>query len=126
MGKTFIIEVEVPAGLMEGDKFKVEVEMPERTKKTRGVLAGISVAEMTDDQLKRELINANSVLYKAKQRGASAEVIAANEARVEAVKAERDRRGLNTPKPAAVKVTPIVETPAETGVYADEQAATEI
>ena len=44
---------------------------------------------MTDEQLKREIINANSVLYKAKQRGASEETIAANQARVDAAKAEK-------------------------------------
>ena len=66
-----------------------EVEMPEKVKKPRGQLAGIALEDMTDEQLKRELINANSVLYKAKQRGASEETIAANAARVEAAKAEK-------------------------------------
>lgn len=69
--------------------------------KNRGVLAGIAVSEMTDDQLKIELRNANSVLYKAKKRGADAELITKHEQRVETVKAEIAAR-----KPA-------VETPAE-------------
>ena len=69
-----------------------EVELPEKVKKPRGQLAGIALADMTDDQLKREIINANSVLYKAKQRGASEEVIAANQARVDAAKAEKAKR----------------------------------
>lgn len=69
-----------------------EVEAPKKEKKPRGQLAGIALADMTDEQLKRELINANSVLYKAKQRGASEEVIAANQARVDAAKAEKDKR----------------------------------
>ena len=69
-----------------------EVEAPVKERKPRGQLAGIALADMTDEQLKREIINASSVLYKAKQRGASDEIIAKNEARLEAAKAERDRR----------------------------------
>lgn len=69
-----------------------EVEAPAPVKKPRGQLAGIALADMTDEQLKREIINANSVLYKAKQRGASEEVIAANQARVDAAKAEKAKR----------------------------------
>ena len=78
----------------------------EQVKKPRGQLAGIALADMTDEQLKREIINANSVLYKAKQRGASDEVIAANQARVDAAKAEKAKR------------TPVVEetTPEADGV----------
>ena len=69
-----------------------EVEMPEKVKKPRGQLAGIALADMTDEQLKREIINASSVLYKAKQRGASEEVIKANQARLDAAKAEKANR----------------------------------
>lgn len=68
-----------------------EVEVPVTTKR-RGQLYGISLEEMTDEQLKREIINANSVLYKAQKRGASEEVIAANQARVDAAKAEKAKR----------------------------------
>ena len=76
-----------------GETFEVE-----KVKKARGQLAGIALEDMTDEQLKREIINANSVLYKAKQRGAAEEVIAANQARVDAAKAEKAKR------------TPVVET----------------
>lgn len=75
-----------------------EVEMPEKVKKPRGQLAGIALADMTNEQLKREIINASSVLYKAKQRGASEEVINANQARLDAAKAEKASR------------TPVVDT----------------
>ena len=92
MSKKFEVEVTVPVGLMEGDKFIVEVEVPVAEKKPRGQLAGITLEEMTDEQLKREIINAGSVLYKAKQRNAPAETIAINEARLEAAKAEKTRR----------------------------------
>lgn len=64
----------------------------EKVKKPRGQLAGIALADMTDDQLKREIINASSVLYKSKQRGASEELIAANQARLDAAKAEKAAR----------------------------------
>lgn len=92
MAKTFEVEVTVPEGLKEGDKFTVTVEVPAKTKGARGQLAGIAIEDMTDEQLKREIINANSVLYKAKQRGASEETIAANQARVDAAKAEQAKR----------------------------------
>ena len=98
--KTFSIEVTVPEGLKEGDTFVVTVEAPEVPKQKRGMLAGVELAEMTDEQLKRELINAKSVLYKAVQRGASEETIAANQARVDAAIAEK-----NTRKPVAVEAT---------------------
>ena len=97
MSKTFDVEVTIPA-LPEGkkkwetgDTFTVTVEVPAADKK-RGQLFGISLEDMTDEQLKREIINANSVLYKAKQRGASEETIAANQARVDAAKAEKAKR----------------------------------
>lgn len=92
MAKTFEVEVTVPEGLKEGDVFKVQVEVPTPEKKPRGQLAGIALEDMTDEQLKREIINANSVLYKAKQRGASEETINANQARVDAAKAEQAKR----------------------------------
>jgi len=92
MGRKFTFEVTVPEGLQPGDKFQAEVELPTSPMSRRGQLAGLSLKEMTDDQLKREIINAKSVLYKAKKRGASEETIAKNEARVEAALAEKARR----------------------------------
>lgn len=119
----FTVEVVVPEGLSAGDTFTVEVETPKVEKKPRGQLAGIALEDMTDEQLKRELINANSVLYKAKQRGASEEVIAANQARVDAAKAEKAKR-----MPAVATATAVeaaLETDAAEGdtVYDGETAA---
>lgn len=94
-----------------------DVEVPVAEKKPRGQLAGIALEDMTDEQLKREIINANSVLYKAKQRGASEDVIAKNEARVAAAKAERDKR-----HPAPVVAD---ETAEDDGVYADGETDAE-
>lgn len=91
-----------------------EVEVP-AAEKRRGQLFGIALEDMTDEQLKREIINANSVLYKAKQRGASEETIAANQARVDAAKAEKAKRN-----PA-----PVEEAEADESVY-DESAAEEV
>ena len=92
MANVFEVEVTVPEGCKPGDTFKVQVEVPKAERKLRGQLAGIALADMTEEQLKREIINANSVLYKAIQRGAAAETIAANQARVDAAKAEKDTR----------------------------------
>ena len=123
IAKTFEVEVTVPEGMSACDKFTVEVEAPVAEKKPRGQLAGIALEDMTDEQLKRELINANSVLYKAKQRGASEETIAANQARVDAAKAEKAKRA-GTP---AESEAPNVEAAMEgnDGVY-DEGAAAEM
>ncbi len=82
------IEVMVPEGLVAGDTFQVEVEIEKKTGnkgQRRGQLTGIEIADMTLDQLKRAKINANSVLYKARQRGASDEIIAANQERYDAI-----------------------------------------
>lgn len=127
----FTVEVTVPEGLKAGDTFEVEVETPKPERKQRGQLAGIALEDMTDEQLKREIINANSVLYKAKQRGASEETIAVNQARVDAAKAEKAKR---TPAVAPADA-PAVEAaldgsateamPADEGVY-DESAAAEM
>lgn len=101
MPKTIEVEVTAPKNLKQGETFMVEVEIPATVKKPRGMLAGIALVDMTDEQLKRELINSNSVLYKAQQRGASEETIAANQARVDAAKAEKAKRA-----PVAVEATP--------------------
>jgi len=50
------------------------------------------VDQMTDEELSREIINASSVLYKAKQRNADAETIKANDERVTRAKAEKEKR----------------------------------
>ena len=117
MAKKFEVEVTVPEGLSAGDKFTIEVEAPVAEKKPRGQLAGIALEDMTDEQLKRALINANSVLYKAKQRGASEETIAANQARVDAANAEKAKRAGTKPAETA---------PVEGDVPADAETATEI
>lgn len=131
MAKTFEVEVTVPAGLKEGDVFKVQVEVPTVEKKPRGQLAGIPLEEMTDEQLKREIINANSVLYKAKQRGASDEIIEKNQARVEAAKAEQAKRrpvvatAVATEAPEVAAALDGEKAAEEDGVY-DEAAAEEM
>lgn len=126
MAKTFEVEVTVPEGLSAGDKFTIEVEAPVPEKKPRGQLAGIALEDMTDEQLKREIINANSVLYKAKQRGASEETIAANQARVDAAKAEKAKRAGTPAESDAPNVEAAMDGNATNeGVY-DEEAAAEM
>lgn len=116
MSKKFTVEVTVPEGMIEGDKFTIEVEAPAAVKGARGQLAGIALADMTDEQLKREIINANSVLYKAEQRGAAQETIDANKARVEAAKAEKTKR---TPEPVAVVAEGAEAAPIDAEVAAE-------
>lgn len=65
---------------------------PSKSGVRRGKLAGLTLEEMDDEQLKRELINSKSVLYKAEKRGASEETIAKNQARVDAATAEKEKR----------------------------------
>ena len=126
MAKKFEVEVTVPEGLSAGDKFTIEVEAPVAEKKPRGQLAGIALEDMTDEQLKRALINANSVLYKAKQRGASEETIAANQARVDAAKAEKAKRAGTPAESEAPNVEAAMEGATEgDGVY-DKDAAAEM
>ena len=117
MGKTFTVELTVPEGLVAGDVFTAEIEMPAKVRKPRGQLAGLTLEEMTDEQLKREIINAKSVLYKAKQRGASDETIAANQARVDAALAEKAKR--------APLVAQATEAPNVASIM-DEETADEI
>ncbi len=124
MAKTMTVEVEAPKNLRAGEKFTIEVELPTPVKKQRGQLAGIALVDMTDEQLKRELVNANSVLYKAKQRGASEETIAANQARVDAANAEKAKRaGTKTDESVAPNVESALEGEAES---TDAETATEI
>lgn len=96
-----------------GETYLVEVPVPE---KRRGQLYGIALADMTDDQLKREIINAGSVLYKAKQRGAAEDIIAKNQARLDAAKAEKARR-----HPVAEATEADAEN-ADESVYAETDA----
>jgi hypothetical protein len=118
--KKITLTVVAPKDLLKGEEFEYTYETTSATTKgTRGQLAGIALADMTDEQLKRELINANSVLYKAKQRGASAETVTANQTRVDAVKAEK---ALRTPEPTPVVPAAEGEVPAD-GENADGENA---
>lgn len=85
MSETITIDVTCPSC---GEEVSIERPAPQR----RGQLAGLSLEEMTDEQLKREITNAKSVLYKAQKREAGEETIAANQARVEAALAEKEKR----------------------------------
>lgn len=78
------VPVTVPEGFNPGDTFMIEVELPKGQGRQRNTKP---IEEMTRDELKREIINANSVLYKAKQREADPAVIEANEKRLAAAKA---------------------------------------
>jgi len=101
------------------------VEAPVAEKKSRGQLAGIALADMTDEQLKREIINSNSVLYKSKQRGAPEATVTANQARVDAAQAEKALRqpvatATATPNLAGEMATPADETGPENSELKNE------
>lgn len=66
-----------------------------------GTAAGIPLEEMTDDQLKIEYRNANSVAYKTKKAGRDATKA---EERLERCKAEMEKRGIQPTARAAAKV----------------------
>lgn len=100
-----------------------EVEAPKQVKTPRGCLAGIPLEEMTYEQLKREKINAGSVLYKAKKRNAPEETIAQNQERYDAVSAllAEKRAEMKAEKEAAKAAAKAEAAEAEV----EEDAATE-
>ena len=81
--KKLRVNVTVPEGYAPGDTFVIEVEVPSARGRQRTVKP---IDEMTQEELKREIINAGSVLYKAQKRGADEEIIERNKARLEAAK----------------------------------------
>lgn len=82
--KKLRVNVTVPEGFQPGDTFVIEVEVPSVRGRQR---VSKPIDEMSHEELKREIINAGSVLYKAQKRGADEEVIARNQARLDAAKA---------------------------------------
>lgn len=73
-----------------GETITFDYEVP-KSEGTRGIVAGIPLTEMTDDQLKIEYRNANSVFYKTKKAGRDA---SKSETRLNACKAEMEKRGI--------------------------------
>lgn len=82
--KKLRVNVTVPEGFNPGDTFMIEVEIPTRGRAQR---ENKPIEEMTKEELKREIINAGSVLYKATKRGADEEIIQKNQERLDAAKA---------------------------------------
>jgi hypothetical protein len=82
--KKLRVTVTVPEGFNPGDQFMIEVDVPQGQGRVRNTKA---IEEMTKEELKREIINANSVLYKAQKRGADQEIIDKNQQRLDAAKA---------------------------------------
>lgn len=120
--KKFEVEVTVPEGLSAGEVFKIVVEAPELPKRERGVLNGIALEDMTDEQLKREITNSKSVLYKATKREADQEVIDRAQARVDAAVAEKDKRAA-TAAPAGVPAGSVASVEED---VIDEETAEEM
>lgn len=87
MGKKFQIEIEVPHGLKAGDRFVVDVDVPAAPNVKKSRIVNVPLSQMTMEQLKREKINAKSVLSKAIRRDDNIAVIEATK-RVNRVAAE--------------------------------------
>lgn len=100
--KPRVIEVSFTADkdIAAGETVTFKYELPKSTG-IRGIVAGIPLAEMTDDQLKIEYRNANSVAYKTKKAGRDASKA---EERLAACKAEMEDRGIS---PTARAATPV-------------------
>lgn len=94
--KKLRVNVTVPEGFAPGDTFVIEVEVPAGRGRTRNTKP---IEEMTREELKREIINAGSVLYKAQKRGADEDIIARNQERLDAAKALMEEK---FPKPERV------------------------
>ena len=92
VAKPKIIDVTFTADrdILEGEVVTFKFEVPKSTR-SRGMVAGIALTDMTVDELKIEYRNANSVAYKTKKAGRDASKA---EARLEAVKAELANRGI--------------------------------
>lgn len=87
----------------------------------RGKLAGLTLEDMNDEQLKREITNAKSVLYKATQRGAALETLEINQARVDAAEAEKAKRApVKTEDEASTEGDAPATEEASDDVYSDE------
>ena len=71
---------------------------------TRGALSGVALEDMTDDQLKIEYRNANSVAYKAKKANKNQDTITKSAERLERVKAAMEARGISTSSRGPVAV----------------------
>lgn len=89
--KPRIIKVHFTADhdIAAGETVEFEYEVPKSER--RGAVAGIPLEEMTDEQLKIEYRNANSVAYKTRKAGRDATKA---EARLDACKAEMEKRGI--------------------------------
>jgi hypothetical protein len=101
---------------------EITIERPAPIK--RGMLLGVELADMTLVQLKREKINAGSVLYKATKRGAPAELIAKNQARVDAVKAALEALGVVAqPKVIVIASATVTATATATATEVPAESA---
>jgi len=87
--------------IVAGEVVSFDYEVP-KSAGIHGIVAGIALAEMTEDQLKIEYRNANSVYYKTKKAGKTDPSKA--EARLNACKEEMEKRGIQPTARAATEV----------------------
>lgn len=98
--KPRIIKVHYTADhdIKAGETIEFDYEVPKAAR--RGAVAGIPLNEMTEDQLKIEYRNANSVLYKTNKAGR--DTTKAQE-RLDRCKAEMEKRGIQPTSRASAK-----------------------
>lgn len=109
----FVVEIEVPDGLKAGDRFAVTIDAPNTPRVRRTLLVDTPLADMTLEELKRERINARSVLYKATRRANEKAILAATK-RLNKVAEEIAKR---------LGVTIYEEVNAPEGLFEDENAS---
>ena len=97
--KKLRVNVTVPEGFKPGDTFVLEVDIPGGRRTQHDTKP---IDEMTKEELKREIINAGSVLYKSQKRGAAEEIIQKNKERLDAARALMTEK---FPKPLVEKKT---------------------
>lgn len=97
--KVYHIKHECDRDYKAGDIIEFDFTVPKGER--RGAVAGIPLEEMTDDQLKIEYRNANSVHYKTVKAGRDASKAAE---RLEKVKAEMAKRGIQPTARASATV----------------------
>ena len=87
--RTIKVSFTAEQDIKAGETIEFEYTLPKAS--SRGQVVGIPLEEMTDDQLKIEYRNANSVYYKTSKAGRDASKA---KERLERCKAEMDKRGI--------------------------------
>lgn len=100
--KTIKVQFTATEDIAAGTTVEFDFEIPKGTS-SRGELSGVSLDEMTDEQLKIEYRNANSVYYKQSKKPGTDTT--KSKTRLEAVKAAMAAKGIQPSSRGAVAIT---------------------